>query len=105
RLEADRRCFAFFHPVIPDTPLIFVEVALTRGMSGNITELLNQAPPRRGENGFNTAIFYSINNCLTGLRGVSFGNFLIKQVIEQVAAEMPEVKVYATLSPIPGFLP
>ena len=104
RLEDDRRCFGFFHPVIPDVPLIFVEVALTRGISRNVDELLTQPPPRSGAGRFNTAIFYSINNCLAGLRGVSFGNFLIKQVIENVAADMPQVKHYSTLSPVPGFL-
>ncbi|MDT8397688.1 MAG: malonyl-CoA decarboxylase family protein [Pseudomonadales bacterium] len=103
RLEDDRRCFAFFHPVIPDVPLIFVEVALTGQISTNIEDLLRQPPSDKPQKP-KTAIFYSINNCLLGLRGVSFGNFLIKQVIEDVAIQMPSIKVYATLSPVPGFL-
>lgn len=104
RLENDRRCFAFFHPVIPDVPLIFVEVALTREISGNVISLLNQARPEDDDDNYSTAIFYSINNCLEGLRGVSFGNFLIKQVVGNLAAEIPSIKTYSTLSPVPRFL-
>lgn len=104
RLESDRGCYGFFHPAIPDVPLIFVEAALTDGLSGNISALLQQEPPRDKEKLPNTAVFYSINNCLHGLRGVSFGNFLIKQVIEQLAVEAPHITQYVTLSPVPGFM-
>jgi malonyl-CoA decarboxylase len=103
RLEADRRCFAFFHPALIDEPIIFVEVALSRGLTGDLEPLLDiQAPvlpPARAD----TAIFYSINNCLRGLRGVPFGNFLIKQVVDELAAELPSIQNYSTLSPLPYF--
>ncbi len=102
RLDSDRRCFAFFHPRMPDEPLIFVEVALVDGMAGNVQRLLDArdetADPKRA----NTAIFYSISNCQQGLAGISFGNFLIKRVAEQLARELPNIKDFATLSPIPG---
>lgn len=107
RLASDRGCFGFFHPAIPDVPLIFVEAALTRGMSNNVTELLKQEPPGEGSDMAplpDTAVFYSINNCLQGLRGVSFGNFLIKQVIERLVVESPHIQNYVTLSPVPGFM-
>ena len=107
RLESDRGCFGFFHPAIPDVPLIFVEAALTDGISDNVRALLQQEPPRNGHTPDrlpNTAVFYSINNCLQGLRGVSFGNFLIKHVIEHLAVEAPHITQYVTLSPVPGFM-
>lgn len=104
RLEHDRRCYSFFHPAIPDMPLIFVEAALTDDMSSNVTALLQQAPPHEDNKEPNTAVFFSINNCLRGLRGVSFGSFLIKQVIEHLAVEAPHITQYVTLSPVPGFL-
>lgn len=107
RLESDRGCFGFFHPAIPDVPLIFVEAALTNGISDNVRALLQQEPPRNGHTPDklpNTAVFYSINNCLQGLRGVSFGNFLIKHVIEHLAVEAPHITQYVTLSPVPGFM-
>lgn len=105
RLASDRRCFGFFHPAIPDTPLIFVEVALTREVSTTIASVLDQEPPAEETNApFDTAVFYSINNCLDGLRGVSFGSFLIKQVVQALAQSCPEITTYITLSPIPGFL-
>ena len=105
RLLPDRRCFAFFHQALPNDPLIFVEVALTHGLAGAVQPLL--APPR-DEAGLppkhmDTAIFYSISNCQDGLRGISFGNFLIKQVVEDLKAELPAIKHFATLSPVPGF--
>jgi len=103
RLEADRRCFGFFHPALPNEPLIFVEAALTHGLSNNIHALLEQHSPELDADA-DTAVFYSINNCLDGLRGISFGNFLIKQVIEQLASEASDIKNYATLSPVPGFM-
>jgi len=102
-LAPDRRCFAFFHPALHDEPLIFVEVALVRGISDAIGPLLAPASTTGKEPTPNTAIFYSISNCQRGLRGISFGNFLIKQVVEELRAELPSLKRFATLSPIPGF--
>jgi len=103
RLEADRRCFAFFHPRMPDEPLIFVEVALTRGIADSIHPLLDESAPLGDPMGADTAIFYSISNCQKGLAGISFGNFLIKRVVDSLAAELPRLKAFATLSPSPGF--
>jgi malonyl-CoA decarboxylase len=107
RLAPDRRCFAFFHPALPGEPLIFVEVALVEGLATAMPPLLSQdtdeetakAQAARAD----TAIFYSISNCQDGLRGVSFGNFLIKQVVEELQAEFPRLERFSTLSPIPGF--
>ena len=101
RLQADRRCFGFFHPSLPDEPLIFVEVALCKGLAGSVTDLLFGAV--EPEVDADTAIFYSISNCQRGLTGISFGNFLIKQVVRELAAEIPRLRRFATLSPIPGF--
>ncbi|MGZ8265214.1 MAG: malonyl-CoA decarboxylase [Burkholderiales bacterium] len=103
RLAADRRCFAFFHPALPHEPLIFIEVALTKGMSSAIEPLLRPDAPQLDPQTADTAIFYSITNCQTGLRGISFGNLLIKQVVERLGQEFPRIKTFATLSPIPGF--
>ncbi|HYC49216.1 MAG TPA: malonyl-CoA decarboxylase [Burkholderiales bacterium] len=103
RLAADRRCFAFFHPALPHEPLIFIEVALTRGMSASIDPLLALEAPQLDPHTADTAIFYSITNCQTGLRGISFGNLLIKQVAQRLGQEFPRIKTFATLSPIPGF--
>src|SRR5918912_665229 len=103
RLEADRRCFAFFHPRMPDEPLIFVEVALVSGIAGNIETLLDEAAPMGNPQTADTAIFYSISNCQRGLVGISFGDFLIKRVVDALAAELPRLKTFATLSPMPGF--
>ncbi len=121
RLAEDRRCFAFFHPALEDEPLIFVEVALVKGMADNVQELLADPNADAGDksakaNGarfikfgsndsedFDTAIFYSISNCQEGLKGISFGNFLIKQVVLELHHEFEQLKQYATLSPIPGF--
>jgi malonyl-CoA decarboxylase len=102
-LPVDRRCFAFFHPSMPHEPLIFVEIALVNGVPGSIHSLLAEArehlPPSRAD----TAAFYSISNCQEGLRGISFGNSLIKQVVEELSHELPHLRNYVTLSPIPGF--
>lgn len=98
----DRRCFAFFHPRMPDEPLIFVEVALVDGMAGNVQRLLDAKAETSDARQANTAIFYSISNCQQGLAGISFGNFLIKRVAEQLARDLPNIKDFATLSPIPG---
>jgi malonyl-CoA decarboxylase len=103
RLAADRRCFAFFHPALPDEPLIFVEVALVGGMADRIQPLIDPEAPVGDPSDADAAIFYSINNCLEGLRGVTLGNFLIKLVVADLAREFPDLKTYATLSPVPGF--
>jgi malonyl-CoA decarboxylase len=103
RLESDRRCFAFFHPQMPNEPLIFIEVALTRGMSSSVQPLLDVRASVESGNGSDSAIFYSITNCQEGLRGISFGNLLIKQVAETLQRELPHLRTFATLSPIPGF--
>jgi len=103
RLEADRRCFAFFHPALADEPIIFVEVALSQGLTGELEPLLDIDAPVLPPEQADTAIFYSINNCLKGLRNVPFGNFLIKQVVAELAAEFPNIKTYSTLSPLPRF--
>lgn len=103
RLESDRRCFAFFHAALPDEPIIFIEVALTKGMSDKVRPLLDLDSPVVDPAGADAAIFYSITNCQEGLRGISFGNFLIKQVAEDLGREFPRLKTFATLSPIPGF--
>ena len=103
RLAADRRCFAFFHPALPHEPLIFIEVALSKGISASIEPLLSLDAPQLDAQSADTAIFYSITNCQTGLRGISFGNLLIKQVAQRLGQEFPRIKTFATLSPIPGF--
>jgi malonyl-CoA decarboxylase len=103
RLDSDRRCYGFFHPRLPDTPLIFVEVALVNRISEGIEPLLDEAAALVEPGKASTAIFYSISNTQTGLRGVSFGDSLIKRVVETLQGELPRLKVFATLSPIPGF--
>ena len=103
RLESDRRCYAFFHPALPQEPLIFIEVALTRTMTAQVQPLLDPESPVDDPAHSTCAIFYSITNCQQGLKGVSFGNVLIKQVVEDLGKEFPSVKTIATLSPIPGF--
>jgi len=103
RLEADRRCFGFFHPALPDEPLIFIEVALTKGMSDAVWPLLDLDSPVADPQAADTAIFYSITNCQKGLRGISFGNLLIKQVAQELGREFPKIRTFATLSPVPGF--
>jgi malonyl-CoA decarboxylase len=103
RLEIDRRCFAYFHPRMPQEPLIFVEVALTQGIADNVQLLLDENAPVGNPAEADTAIFYSISNCQRGLWGISFGDFLIKRVVDSLAAELTHLKTYATLSPIPGF--
>ena len=103
RLDSDRRCYGFFHPRLPQEPLIFVEVALMDGIAASITPLLDEAAAPADLEAATTAIFYSISNTQTGLRGVSFGDSLIKRVVETLKDEFPRLKVFATLSPIPGF--
>lgn len=104
RLEPqDRRCFAFFHPAMPDEPLIFVEVALTQGIPGSIQGLLAEDRGSLNEEDADTATFYSISNCQAGLANISFGNSLIKQVARDLAVELPGLETFVTLSPMPGF--
>ncbi len=103
RLEGDRRCFAFFHPALPNEPLIFVEIALMDRMADTVGSLLDAQPAVEDSNRANAAVFYSISNCQPGLRGVSLGNFLIKNVVELLSKEFPRLKIFCTLSPIPGF--
>jgi malonyl-CoA decarboxylase len=104
RLEpADRRCFAFFHPALNDEPLIFVEVALTRDIPAAIAPLLAADRKALPAAQAQTAVFYSISNCQEGLRGISFGNFLIKQVAQELKKELPGLDTFVTLSPVPGF--
>jgi len=103
RLDSDRRCYAFFHPRMPDEPLIFVEVALVKGLAGDVRALLDEDAPLQDPRAADTAIFYSISNCQQGLVGISFGNFLIKRVVDELSAEFSNLKTFSTLSPIPGF--
>jgi len=100
----NRRCFAFFHPALTDEPLIFVEVALSNEIPGSIDSILNdEAEGDVDTKKFTTATFYSISNCQPGLKNISFGNFLIKQVVQELKADFPSIKQFVTLSPIPGF--
>jgi malonyl-CoA decarboxylase len=103
RLAQDRRCYAFFHPALPDEPIIFVEAALTRGISACVQPLLDPEAPVADTNTADCAIFYSITNCQEGLRGVPFGSFLIKQVVQELGRDLPRLRRFATLSPVPGF--
>ena len=103
RLGSDRRCYGFFHPSLPDEPLIFVEVALVGELAHSITPLVDESAHAADLNKATTAIFYSISNTQAGLRGVSFGDSLIKRVVETLKDEFPKLKTFATLSPIPGF--
>ena len=98
----DRRCFAFFHPSMPNEPLVFVEVALTREVPGSIQAVLAPERKRVAPHQATTAVFYSISNCQDGLKGVSFGAFLIKQVAEDLAMALPKLETFVTLSPAPG---
>jgi len=104
RLDTDRRCYAFFHPLMPEEPLIFIEVALTSELSTSIEPLLDTAAPIGNAREATTAIFYSISNCQRGLAGISFGNALVKRVVADLLHEFPQLKTFSTLSPIPGFL-
>jgi len=103
RLRENRMCFAFFHPAMPDDPLVFVEVALTSGIPTAIAPLIDKTAEPANQKDLDTVVFYSISNCHPGLAGVSFGNFLIKQVVEEVGKRYPKAKRYVTLSPVPGF--
>jgi len=103
RLEADRRCYAFFHSAMPGEPLIFIEVALTRGISTSIQPLIDPGAPVSDPELADSAIFYSITNCQKGLRGVPFGSSLIQRVVDDLRKSLPRIRTYSTLSPIPGF--
>ena len=103
RLQSDRLCFAFFHPALPSVPLIFIEVAFTNGITAKIDEIIGSGTRAIDPATADTAIFYSINNSLGGLRGISFGNFLIKQVVAELQLQYPKLKQFSTLSPMPLF--
>lgn len=103
RLDTDRRCYAFFHPRLPDEPLIFVEIALVKGLPDSVQSLLDESAPLQDPASADTAIFYSISNTQRGLRGISFGNLLLKRVIESLRRDLPKLEGFATLSPVPGF--
>ena len=100
----DRRCFAFFHPRMPEEPLIFVEVALTDTIPGNIADVLQMDRQITSKDTASTAVFYSISNCQAGLAGISFGNFLIKRVAQELQLEHPQLTTFVTLSPVPGLM-
>lgn len=102
RLEDDRGCFAFFHPALPGEPLIFVQVAYTNGISGDVAPFLDKSTPLEASDTADSAIFYSISNCQKGLKGISFGNFLIKQVVQEILKRRPGVHQFSTLSPMPA---
>ena len=103
RLDSDRRCYAFFHPAMPDEPLVFVEIALTTGTPCLLAPLLDARAPDLHPDQADTAVFYSISNCQPGLAGVNLGTALIEQVVEQLRRDMPQLQHFVTLSPIPGY--
>jgi malonyl-CoA decarboxylase len=103
RLDSDRRCYAFFHPAMPNEPLVFVEIALTTGIATELTPLLDARAPDVDVDHAETAVFYSISNCQPGLAGVNLGTALIKQVVEALRRDLPQLRRFVTLSPIPGF--
>ncbi len=103
RLDGDRRVYAFFHPRLRDEPLVFVEVALTADIAGNVQALLDEAAPVFDTRRARAAMFYSISSTQSGLRGISFGNFLLKRVVEDLKRDFPKLEHFVTLSPIPGF--
>lgn len=103
RLAEDRRCYAFFHPALPNEPVIFVQVALVRGLAGEVAPLLDPEAAVGDPAAADTAIFYSITNTQKGLRGISFGSFLLKQVVADLQQTLPNLTAFSTLSPIPGF--
>ena len=103
RLDSDRRCYALFHPRMPDEPLAFVEVALVKGIAGSVQALLDEDAPLADSSLADTAIFYSISNTQKGLMGISFGEYLIKGAVQRLSSEHPKLKTFATLSPVPGF--
>ena len=102
RLDSDRRCFALFHPRMPDEPLAFIEVALTKGIAGSVQSLLDEQAPSSDPKEADAAIFYSISNTQPGLQGISFGDYLIKMVVRELSGDFPNLKIFSTLSPVPG---
>ena len=104
RVGSDRRLYALFHPRMPEEPLTFVEVALVKGIAADVQALLDERAPQSDPGAADTAIFYSISDTQKGLRGVSFGDYLIKRVVQHLSQELPRIKTFATLSPVPGFL-
>ena len=103
RLDSDRRCYAFFHPRMPGEPLIFVEVALVKGLAGSVQDLLDEKAPVQDPRRRIPRSSTRSATASAGLAGISFGNFLIKRVVEELSAEFRNLKTFATLSPIPGF--
>jgi malonyl-CoA decarboxylase len=103
RLDSDRRCYAFFHPAMPSEPLVFVEIALTTGIATDLGELLDESAPDLDPSRADTAVFYSISSCQPGLAGVNLGNALIKHVVDALQVDLPNLRRFVTLSPIPGF--
>src|SRR5690606_30824397 len=103
RLAADRRCFAFFHPAMPDEPSIFAAVALCKGPPPAVDAMIGRERTVEDVGEADTAVFYSISNCHAGLRGISFGHFLLKQVIDELTRELEQIEHFVTLSPVPGF--
>jgi malonyl-CoA decarboxylase len=103
RLQRDRRCFALFHPAMPDEPLIFTELALTGEMAAHVQPILDPASPVVDPASCTCAMFYSISSCHEGLRGIAFGNLLIRRVVDHLRAEFPRLQTFATVSPVPGF--
>ncbi len=103
RLDSDRRCYALFHPSLPGEPLAFTEVALTRSLPGSVQALLDEQAPLDDPTHADTAAFYSISSCQRGLQGVSFGEYLIRRVVTELGRDLPQIRTWATLSPIPGF--
>ena len=104
RLDSDRRLYALFHPRMPDEPLAFVQVALVHGMSDNVQALLDESVPAADAEAVDTAVFYSISDTQRGLKGISFGDYLIKRVVERFGHDLPHVRTFVTLSPVPGFM-
>jgi len=103
RLQADRRCYALFSAALPDQPLVFMELAFTRGLSGDVSEVLDTDSPVIDPATCDCALFYSISSCHDGLRGIPFGNALIRQVVERLQQELPWLRAFGTVSPVPGF--
>jgi malonyl-CoA decarboxylase len=103
RLDSDRRCYAFFHPAMPNEPLVFVEIALTQNIATQLLPLLHTRAAELDIEHLDTAVFYSISNCQPGLAGVNLGTALIKQVVEALREDLPQLMRFVTLSPMPGF--
>src|SRR5205807_1502343 len=105
RLEADRRCFGLFHPAVTDEPIVFVELALTSELSARVQPLIDPGSPVQDATSCRCAMFYSISSCHEGLRGVPFGNALLRRAIDALQREFPQLNTFATISPVPGFRP